>query len=54
VLGGDLSANAAAIEAGFRKVRTPLEQIMRLLPKLTPDERRKVHDELRRLADGEI
>jgi hypothetical protein len=35
----ELSANAAAIEAGFRKKPSPLEQIQKLLPKLTPQER---------------
>jgi hypothetical protein len=33
---GELSANAAAIEAGFRKKPTAFEQVTRLLPKLTP------------------
>lgn len=36
---GELSANAAAIEAGFRKKLSALEQIRKLLPKLTPEER---------------
>jgi hypothetical protein len=45
VADGELSANAAAIEAGFRRRLTPFEQIVRLLPKLTADERA----ELRRL-----
>lgn len=42
---GELSANAAAIQAGFRKRLSPLEQIARLVPKLSPLER----DELVRL-----
>lgn len=33
-----LSANAAAIEAGFRKRPSPFEQARKLLPKLTQDE----------------
>jgi hypothetical protein len=49
---GMLSANAAAIAAGFRKVRTPLEQISRLLPKLTTEERHLLLDELSRLEAG--
>jgi hypothetical protein len=44
VRAGELSANAAAIEAGWRKKRackklSALEQILRLLPKLTAEER---------------
>jgi hypothetical protein len=35
VLNGELSANAAAIEAGFRKKPTPFETVCKLLPKLT-------------------
>jgi hypothetical protein len=43
VVAGELSANAAAIEAGFRKPpATPFETIVKLLPKLTRDERRKL------------
>jgi hypothetical protein len=42
VVAGELSANAAAIEAGFRKVKTPLEQVMALIPKLTEGERQEV------------
>jgi hypothetical protein len=42
VVAGELSANAAAIEAGFRKVKTPLEQVMALIPKLTEEERQEV------------
>jgi len=38
-----LSANKAAIKAGFRKPRlAPFDQILKLLPKLTPEERRKL------------
>jgi hypothetical protein len=42
VRAGELSANAAAIEAGFRKRATPLERILKLLPKLTPTECRQL------------
>jgi hypothetical protein len=38
VRAGELSANAAAELAGFRRKLTPFEQIMRLLPRLTDDE----------------
>jgi len=50
VIAGDLSANAAAIEAGFRHKPTPYQQIVRLLPKLTADERQQLKDELGRAA----
>jgi hypothetical protein len=43
---GKLSANAAAIEAGFRKLSTPLERILKLLPKLTPTECRQLQSRL--------
>jgi hypothetical protein len=43
---GKLSANAAAIEAGFRRQATPLERILSLLPKLTPTERRQLRARL--------
>jgi hypothetical protein len=39
VVRGELSAHAAAIQAGFRKKLTPFEAIQKLLPKLTDDER---------------
>jgi hypothetical protein len=42
VVKGELSANAAAIEAGFRKKLTPFETVMKLIPKLSASERRKV------------
>lgn len=42
VVAGKLSANAAAIEAGWRKRPTTLEKILKLLPKLTPTERRQL------------
>lgn len=47
----EMSANAAAIEAGFRKQTTPLEKILKLLSKLTPTERRQLRarlDEMRK------
>jgi hypothetical protein len=36
---GQLSANQAAIQAGFRKVKTPAEQVRALWQKLTDEER---------------
>lgn len=39
VVAGELSANRAAIEAGFRKVPTTLEQIKTMWSKATPEER---------------
>lgn len=36
VRAGELSANAAAITAGFRKQSTAIERALKLLPKLTP------------------
>jgi hypothetical protein len=42
VMAGELSPNAAAIEAGFRKKPTPFEIIVKQLPKLTPDERARL------------
>jgi ElaB/YqjD/DUF883 family membrane-anchored ribosome-binding protein len=41
VRAGKLSANAAAIEAGFRKHKTPLERWLKLLPKMTRSELRQ-------------
>jgi hypothetical protein len=41
VVAGELSANAAAIEAGFRR-KAQFEQIMRLLPRLTVTEKREL------------
>lgn len=38
VLAGELSAHAGMIEAGFRKKATALDQVLRLLGKLTPEE----------------
>lgn len=42
VCAGELSANRAAIEAGFRKQPTPMEQVQRIIPKLTHEERRQL------------
>jgi hypothetical protein len=47
VLAGELSPHAGMIEAGFRKKReskrlTPLERILKLLPKITPTEWRQL------------
>jgi hypothetical protein len=46
VCAGELTANAAAIEAGFRKLPTPLEIALKQLPKLTPAERGEVRAKL--------
>jgi hypothetical protein len=44
-LAGELSANAAAIEAGFRRgPGTAFERVMKLWPKLTEDERQQIRD----------
>lgn len=50
VIAGELSANAAAVKAGFRHKPTPYLQILRLLSKLTDDERQHLRDELARRA----
>ena len=42
VVAGDLSANAAAIKAGFRQKPTPFEKIVKLLPKLSAGEKAKL------------
>jgi hypothetical protein len=44
VVRGELSAHAAAIDAGFRKQPTPLEIILKQLPKLTQHEREQLRD----------
>ena len=46
VCAGQLSANAAAIKAGFRKKLTPFEQVRKLLPKLSDEEREQLKTEL--------
>jgi hypothetical protein len=46
VCAGELSANAAAIEAGFRKKLTKYEQIVAWLPKLTATGKRKLKEML--------
>lgn len=42
VCAGELSANAAAIEAGFRKKPSPFEQVQKLIPKLTAQQRKQL------------
>jgi hypothetical protein len=42
VVAGDMTANAAAISAGFRKKPTPFETILKLLPKLSDNEWQQV------------
>ena len=42
----EMSANAAFVEAGFRKRPAPFEQVCKLLPKLTGDERRRLREML--------
>lgn len=42
VVDGELSANAAAIEAGFRKKPSPFEQVQKLIPKLTAQQRKQL------------
>ena len=44
VVDGELSANAAAIEAGFRKRQSNLEKVKQLVAKLAPEERRQFAD----------
>jgi hypothetical protein len=46
VIAGELSANVAAIEAGFRMRPSALEQILKLVPKLTVEERRQLREPL--------
>jgi hypothetical protein len=41
---GEMSANAAAIKAGFRKKLTPLEQFARLWAKASTDERQLIRE----------
>jgi ribosomal protein S9 len=49
VRSGELSAHAAAIKVGFRKKLSALEQILRLLPKLSDEDRSTVQKELDQL-----
>lgn len=44
VVAGELSANAAAIRAGFRKKLTPLEQFARLWAKASVEERQLIRE----------
>ena len=46
VVAGELSANAAAIEAGFRKKLSKFDQIVRWLPELTAAEKSKLREML--------
>lgn len=46
VKSGNLSANAAAIQAGFRKKATPFEIACRQIPKLTTEERATLREML--------
>lgn len=50
VRSGEISANAAAIKAGFRHQPTPYERVLKLLPKLSPDECRALLDELTKVS----
>jgi hypothetical protein len=52
VRAGKLSANAAAIEAGFRKQTTALERVLKLLPKLTRTERRELRARIEALDEA--
>ena len=46
VVRGELSAHAAALQAGFRKKLTPFEIILKQLPNLSPDERSELRSML--------
>jgi hypothetical protein len=50
---GELSAHAAAIQAGFRKKLSVLDQIRRLLPKLNPEQLATLAGELSGLMTEE-
>jgi len=41
-----MSANAAAIKAGFRKNLMPLDRVLKLLPKLSPLDRHQIRQRL--------
>jgi len=47
VIAGEMSANRAAIEAGFRRVLTPFEHILKLIPKLTEEEKYRLQEILK-------
>ena len=49
---GKLSANAAAIEAGWRKKLTAFERVQKLLPELTAEERRWLRETLQNEFDN--
>lgn len=46
VVAREMSAHAAAIEAGFVKKLTPFEQVLKLLPKLMASEREQLKERL--------
>lgn len=50
VVAGEMSANAAAVEAGFRRKPTPFEQVLKLIPKLTDAELAELRSRLKDLA----
>jgi hypothetical protein len=47
VKAGKISANAAAIKAGWRKVKSPVDIILHQLPKLSKDEIRTLSDTIK-------
>lgn len=51
VLNGELSANAAAIAAGFRRKPTAYERVVRLIAQLTKDELDQLAEEIRALTE---
>lgn len=52
VVAKEMTANAAAIEAGIRKVKTPMERVMALLPLLSPADLEQLHEMTRYDAPG--
>jgi hypothetical protein len=44
VVAGEMSANAAAIKAGYRKVKTPFEQLAYWWDRADEDERRRFEE----------
>jgi hypothetical protein len=49
---GTLSANAAAIQAGWRRKLTPFERVQKLLPELMAEQRRWLWEALRAKFDN--
>jgi len=49
---GELSANAAAIEAGFRSKPSPADVVAKMLPKLSREELERVADMIEALIDA--